>query len=81
MKYFTKKLYTYHGYSEFIFNRAQQEDVSRYHVSVRNGEGKAVVFTMEEEGEAWQIANAAVLPDWIRQSEKVLAEEILSHLN
>lgn len=81
MNYFTKKLYTYHGYSEFIFNRASKEDVSRYHVSVRNGEGKAVVFTMEEEGEDWQIANAAVLPDWIRQSEKVLAEEIIRHLN
>lgn len=81
MNYFTKKLYTYQGYSEFIFNRASKKDVSCYHVTVRNGEGKAVLFTIEEKGDAWQIADTRQLPEWIRQSEGVLVEEILRHLN
>jgi hypothetical protein len=79
MKYFTKRLYTYQGDSEFIFNRTV--DTTKYHVSVRSGEGKAYLFTMEGNGDAWQIPETLQVPDWIRQSEKVLAEEILRNLN
>ncbi|HEY1115951.1 MAG TPA: hypothetical protein VGE66_20455 [Chitinophagaceae bacterium] len=79
MTYFTKKLYTYHGYSEFIFNR--KDGASCYHVSVRNGDGRAVLFTMEAAEDDWRISNAPQVPDWIRQSEKVLADEILRNLN
>lgn len=74
MKYFTKKLYTYQGYSEFIFNRSLS--AARYHVSVRNGEGKALVFSMEEKDNTWQIVNAAHMPEWITREEQVLADEI-----
>lgn len=79
MNYFTKRLYTYSGDSEFIFNRSLKAGVSKYHVSVRNGGGKAFLFTMEVKDNAWKIADAPRLPEWIRQSEKVLSEEIARH--
>lgn len=77
MNYFTKRLYTWSGDSEFIFNRTATADAARYHVSARNGGGKAFYFTMEGAGDAWQIVNAPKVPDWVLQAEKVLSEEII----
>jgi hypothetical protein len=79
MKYFTKRLYTSAGYAEFIFNRTATAGAPRYHVSVRHGESKALLFTMEEKEAGWGILNAPNLPGWIWESEKVLSEEIDRH--
>lgn len=79
MNYFTKRIYTYFGDSEFIFNRSVKAEATKYFVSVRNGEGKGVLFTMEGNGNAWQIIDAPQVPEWIMQSEKILAEEIMRH--
>ena len=76
MIYFTKKLHTYYGYSEFIFNRTVASEAPRYHVSVRHGEGRALLFTMEGAGDAWRITDTTQVPDWVRESEKLLSEEI-----
>ena len=79
MKYFTKRLYTSAGYAEFIFNRTTTAGTPRYYVSVRHGESKALLFTMEEKGNVWSILNAPHLPEWIWESEKILAAEIDRH--
>lgn len=79
MKYFTKRLYTSAGYAEFIFNRTATAGAPRYHVSVRHGESKALLFTMEEKETGWGILNTPNLPAWIWESEKVLSEEIDRH--
>jgi hypothetical protein len=78
MKYFTKRLYTSAGYCEFIFNRTSA-DAPRYYVSVRHGESKALLFTMEDKGKGWTIVNAPNLPEWIWESEHTLAAEINRH--
>ena len=53
--------------------------VPRYYVSVRHGESRALLFSMEDKGNRWSIVNAPNLPAWIWESEGVLAAEIDRH--
>lgn len=79
MKYFTKRMYTSAGYAEFIFNRTTTAGAPRYYVSVRHGDSKALLFSMEGKGTGWNIVNAPNLPEWIWEAEGVLAAEIDRH--
>jgi hypothetical protein len=80
MKFFTESFYdTQAGILEFHFERVGYPTTTGYKLAVIISPDKTFNFTMQEEGEKWNIVNASLLPEWIRNFEEELSDSICAH--
>lgn len=82
MNEFSSRIKTASGFfPEFFFHRMFTVSGQRYHVSVKDREGRTIFFNMGYKGNhGWKIVDAPKVPGWIMEIEPALNEAILESM-
>ena len=75
-QHFHSSIATEKGVFNFYFNKVETTDGNRYHVSVIDRLGKAIIFLIHEINKEWLIIPAPEPPDWIMSLQEKLGEVI-----